>query len=232
MLIYTRRDDSDRRASAPIEPVPPPLASLRVEELDAEHDQAVKAFEKEYVLAAMLVYRRLTIRAHRDAVVIANFERLRDAKRSVYRAWDPSPDDTDSFLISKSQLRNWIETGITPIKPAGKEVDAAVDESNDATKNDSDSTETLELIVEPEREAATNSDVEMVCETAAGSPDPLSSSTILSNESIACPHGLLNPIKADQMKRIDFVSLSLLVCRPLADDRFLSSVSLLCAKSE
>ena len=47
MLIYTRRDDSARRASAPIEPTPPPLASLKVEQLDAKDNEAIKAFEKE-----------------------------------------------------------------------------------------------------------------------------------------------------------------------------------------
>ena len=157
-----------------------------------------------------------------------NFARLRDAKRSVYRAWDYSADDADSYLVSKTQLRQWMETGITPVKSQAEAVvDAAV---SDVAKDDSPSELVSAEIPEStvEEAAATNGDtahkdtinedVEMATESSAELPTLASETTKLSNHSIVCPHGLLNPLKADQTKRIGFVRPYQLPRRIFVDD--------------
>ena len=70
----------------------------------------------------------------------------------------------------------------------------------------------------------------MVPESVVASPTTDSKST-LSNENIVCPHGLLNPTKAEQMKRIGFVSLSIRLVDCLLTTLIRSSESLLCKNS-
>ncbi|KAI5474385.1 ubiquitin carboxyl-terminal hydrolase 48 [Pseudohyphozyma bogoriensis] len=94
MLVYTRRNSKPE----PEDPVPPPLASARVEELDAGHDVAAKVFKDA------------------EAVVKDRFEEARNAKRSVYRVWQLAEDDEDTFMISKAALRRWTEDGLKPVK--------------------------------------------------------------------------------------------------------------------
>lgn len=86
MLVYTRRT-LPPIDSTPVALNPPPLALSMVENLDEEHTKVVSAWDASFVFFSFFRYSRLTPYS-RSFGVLAEFEKVRDAKRSVYRSWD------------------------------------------------------------------------------------------------------------------------------------------------
>ena len=131
MLIYTKRADPTAPQPAPVDP--PPLAAAKVDELDEKREKDVN----EYTLKAEHVK--------------ADFEKAREAKRSVYRSWDVMNDDVsseqslalvdtdilsahrqeDSFLVSKSELKRWVSEGLAVDKKAKSDSPSASDKGKE-----------------------------------------------------------------------------------------------------
>ncbi|GAA6037198.1 hypothetical protein JCM8097_008783 [Rhodosporidiobolus ruineniae] len=223
MLVYTRRDSpaaspapsSSSRTSpaaaataAPAEMDPPALAQAAVEKLDELYQQEMA----QYKMKA-------------DGIE-DEFKAAREKKRSVYRVWDMLEDDEESFLIDKSELRRWMLDGLK--KPKAKKKGKEVEEEKPKPKEDAPTSD-IEVI-DPKDEkpplAVKDDDVEMADGDASSSaaakpnsdPDDLPHPSTLAavsspsedaapvkaldNSAITCEHGMLNPRKAETMKRV------------------------------
>ncbi|GAA6016907.1 hypothetical protein JCM11491_006909 [Sporobolomyces phaffii] len=92
MLVYIRRPDIS--SAKPDEPIPPPLATFEVDKIDAAYQKRIEDWKA----------------STGDAK--ATFEKLREEKRSVYNNWDVVQDDEEAFLMDKTALKRWVESGL------------------------------------------------------------------------------------------------------------------------
>ncbi|ORY72576.1 hypothetical protein BCR35DRAFT_307589 [Leucosporidium creatinivorum] len=252
MLVYTKRPPAASAAVAI--PEPPPLAAAKVEELDQKHAALVDEFKA------------------RETAIKFDFEKAREAKRSVYRNWDVSAEDEDSFLVDKSELRRWVGQGLAVPKSKAKssspsaadkgkgKESPAVEEQHKEASTSTSAADDIEAAAKIANEALgiapTTSpkasaklengaeDVEMreattttngvdqaqvdgsrssITTTLAGDTSTDSkgsdaieemqvdedghSSKILSNVGVLCQHDLLDPLKAEQVKRVSQVGV-------------------------
>ncbi|GAA5957689.1 hypothetical protein JCM3765_001482 [Sporobolomyces pararoseus] len=113
MLVYIRRPDSS--APKPSEPNPPPLARFEVEKLDETYQKSLDDW-------------KLTTGNAKDA-----FEKLREEKRSVYNSWDVVDEDEAAFLMDKTALKKWVESGLkaAPVSEVNGEGKAKTSEVDD-----------------------------------------------------------------------------------------------------
>ncbi|KAK4058729.1 hypothetical protein OIO90_000173 [Microbotryomycetes sp. JL221] len=231
MLIYTRRSDRDNRQAddaqvhSIVEPAPPPLATMRVAQLDEKYQQEQDAYARERSKMKVL------------------FEQIREQKRSVYRVWDQFNDDDEGALVSKAQLKRWLEDGLVA-SSKGEDKSEVVDAEEDKSKhqssadqaktNQSDSSGDVVMkdsglktapevvpenatVVAAKAIADANADAkttqaEPVAQLANGHAVQMASDdktgTIglsvmaIDNTAIMCKHDKVDPIKAEQVKRI------------------------------
>lgn len=108
MLIYTKRPEASAPALAI--PEPPPLAVVKVEDLDKQHSEVVAAHKAKCAPLFCNPFAApadaTSSRSRRKAAVKADFEKARELKRSVYRNWDVVAEDVSRALAwSRLQLR-------------------------------------------------------------------------------------------------------------------------------
>ncbi|KAM0792438.1 hypothetical protein ACM66B_005115 [Microbotryomycetes sp. NB124-2] len=91
MLIYTKRVE---RAEGMDEPVPPPLASMRVEQLDEKY------------------FAEQQTHLEKQSKLRESFNQIKEQKRSVYTVWDQFEQGDEGTFVARGELKRWMEDGL------------------------------------------------------------------------------------------------------------------------
>ncbi|GAA5905072.1 uncharacterized protein JCM6883_004957 [Sporobolomyces salmoneus] len=114
MLVYIRRPDPS--VPKPAQPNPPPLARFEVERLDRVYQKEVEEWKQ-------------TTGNAKEA-----FRKLREEKKSVYNSWDVVDEEEEAYLLDKTALKRWVESGLkqppTP-KTNGQEKEKSEEKDQD-----------------------------------------------------------------------------------------------------
>ncbi|KDE06977.1 hypothetical protein MVLG_02715 [Microbotryum lychnidis-dioicae p1A1 Lamole] len=200
MLVYKRRSESapqrqyrvvgtSEMAPAPnnVEPIPPLLALAEVQRLDDAHGKIVDEYHA------------------RVASVKEEFDRLREAKRSVYRVWQVV-EEREGGLKKKSRKQDSKGSGGDERDGGTEEMEEEVKEVKKVIANGVDGgNEPHSSITEVQSSGEGGQAMEYV---EAGPMEGVadvkvdSSSNKLSSTAIMCEHGKIDPHKADLMKRV------------------------------
>ncbi|SCZ96639.1 BZ3500_MvSof-1268-A1-R1_Chr4-4g07505 [Microbotryum saponariae] len=215
MLVYKRRSESAPRgqykvigtsemAPVPItvDPIPPLLALAEVQRLDDAHGKMVDEYHA------------------RVASVKKDFDRLREAKRSVYRVWQVEETrevDEPSYAVDKRELVRWLGQGLKKTSrkqdskgAGGDERDGGTEEVEEELKKEiangvdggNEPHSSITEVQSSSEGGQAMEDVEAGPVEGVADVKVDSSSNKLSSTAIMCEHGKIDPHKADLMKRV------------------------------
>ncbi|GAA5941088.1 uncharacterized protein JCM15063_000644 [Sporobolomyces koalae] len=215
MLVYTRRQDP---STSKLEtPVPPSSAAKEVENLDFAYQQKVDEWNAS---------KRWNERTGHAKMA---FEKLREKIRSVYNNWDVPAEDENAFLVDKTALKRWVESGLktpTTSKANGKgkveSVDTVVAQTpmqessdsineprSDSTLTGSEGISTISNVAlsapgarkQPASSSASHPTSAQAQHLGRDMPEPELVQSI-DNSFIVCQHGLADPAKAEHIKLV------------------------------
>lgn len=133
------------------------------------------------------------------------------------------------MLVNKVELRRWVLQGLTPSKdkdvktnfPAGDSLPTAHQDDVPILDVPSTSGQTVQgtpspkASINPTTPTTNGIDGKMEIDST---PEPSGTGNVISNAKIKCPHGMLDPLKAEHCKRISQVSPFLLGASEASED--------------
>ncbi|TDL21582.1 cysteine proteinase [Rickenella mellea] len=120
------------------------------------------------------------------------FKTTRQMVLDIYRSWSVSSAQDEFVVLSRSALENWLKSWLTTTKRKTKETEADQSTKKDSTPaTEEDFPDSSSLLASTRMPSTSLTD-----HNGSGSEN------VIDNSSIFCRHGLLDPLKGPEMKRI------------------------------